>query len=253
MYLMKLYFTIKKALPNRQCTSFHATGCHFTGPLALRPRLSSGLPNILLKLLNSSENIVIIILPYSTVRKQNHTVLMLLMLLKRRIIEIDQDSSFFLILRPNQPLLINLPHPIFKPDMQIHRARFLLYFFHPAMPEFGMRHLLTDLILNYAVFRFLMLLLPPIPIPQRDHLIVNRIFSGPCRNYASSMPRLPCNRASVLRPPGNSSISRRCRGCLTATDTASESAYDTAYNGHTRGGTDPSGLLYSEDASPRTR
>ena len=78
MYLMKLYFTIKKALPNRQCTSFHATGCHFTGPVALRPRLSSGLPNILLKLLNSSENIDIVILPYSTVRKQNHAVLMLL-------------------------------------------------------------------------------------------------------------------------------------------------------------------------------
>ena len=94
----------------------------------------------------------------------------------RESLRLIKIQSLFLILRPNQPLLINLPHPIFKPDMQIHRARFLLYFFHPAMPEFGMRHLLTDLILNYAVFRFLMLLLPPIPIPQRDRLIVNRIF-----------------------------------------------------------------------------
>ena len=30
-------------ISNRQCTSFHATGCHFTGPLALRHRLSSAL------------------------------------------------------------------------------------------------------------------------------------------------------------------------------------------------------------------
>ena len=36
----------KKALPNRQCTSFHATGCHFTGPIALRHSLSTALPRI---------------------------------------------------------------------------------------------------------------------------------------------------------------------------------------------------------------
>ena len=40
----------KKTLSNRQCTSFHATGCHFKGPVALRPRLSPGLPIILLSL-----------------------------------------------------------------------------------------------------------------------------------------------------------------------------------------------------------
>ena len=33
------------------------------------------------------------------------------------IAEGQKRKSFFLILRPNQPLLINLPHPIFKPDI----------------------------------------------------------------------------------------------------------------------------------------
>ena len=35
-----------KTLPNRQRISFHATGCHFTGPVALRRRLSSVLPQM---------------------------------------------------------------------------------------------------------------------------------------------------------------------------------------------------------------
>jgi len=45
-------FQIEKeyALPDRQCTSFHAAGCHFTGPVALRLRLSSDLPIILFPL-----------------------------------------------------------------------------------------------------------------------------------------------------------------------------------------------------------
>ena len=42
----------KKTLSNRQCTSFHVTGCHFTGPVALRRRLSSALPIVLLQFLN---------------------------------------------------------------------------------------------------------------------------------------------------------------------------------------------------------
>ena len=64
----------KKALPNRQCTSFHATGCHFTGPVALRPRFSSGLP-ISLLFLNFCKKSGFIILWFSTVYKKNITVL----------------------------------------------------------------------------------------------------------------------------------------------------------------------------------
>ena len=43
-HLLMINHSSKKALSDRQCTSFHATGCHFTGPVALRPGLSSGLP-----------------------------------------------------------------------------------------------------------------------------------------------------------------------------------------------------------------
>ena len=64
----------KKALPNRQCTSFHATGCHFTGPVALRPRLSSGL-SISLLFLNFCKKTGFIILWFSTVYKKNITAL----------------------------------------------------------------------------------------------------------------------------------------------------------------------------------
>ena len=64
----------KKALPNRQCTSFHTTGYHFTGPVALRPRLSSGLP-ISLLFLNFCKKTGFIILWFSTVYKKNITVL----------------------------------------------------------------------------------------------------------------------------------------------------------------------------------
>ena len=48
-----------KKLSCRQYTSFHATGCHFTGPVALRPRLSSGLPISLLQLLNVCKKLVL--------------------------------------------------------------------------------------------------------------------------------------------------------------------------------------------------
>ena len=253
MYLMKLYFTIKKALPNRQCTSFHATGCHFTGPVALRPRLSSGLPNILLKLLNSSENIDIIILPYSTVRKQNHTVLMLLMLLKRRIIEIDQDSILFSDTSTESATSDQSSAPHLQTGYADSPSPFSALLFPPChariwdeTPAHRFDTELRCLSLSYA----------PAPAdtdPAEGSSYRESDFSGPCRNYASSMPRLPCNRASVLRPPGNNSISRRCRGCLTATDTASESAYCTACNGRIHGGRDLSAPLCSADASPHSR
>ena len=84
-------FCHKEALPDRQCTSFPATGCHFTGPVALRPRLSSGLPIIPIKAcqadirnplrylirLNLYKSISFIILPRSTVHKKNLTALTL--------------------------------------------------------------------------------------------------------------------------------------------------------------------------------
>ena len=67
-----------KTLPNRQRISFHATGCHFTGPVALRPRLSSGLPIILLFIVfKLMQNIDVIILPQSIVHKKNLTALTL--------------------------------------------------------------------------------------------------------------------------------------------------------------------------------
>ena len=74
-YLQLINEFLKKILSNRQCISFYATGCHFTGPVALRPRLSSGLPIILLKLLKSYKKINFIILPHSTLHKKNITVL----------------------------------------------------------------------------------------------------------------------------------------------------------------------------------
>ena len=69
--LAVMAMNIKKAPSHRQCTSFHATGCHFTGPVALRPRLSSGLPAILL---NLCKIINTIILSPFTVHKENLTV-----------------------------------------------------------------------------------------------------------------------------------------------------------------------------------
>ena len=63
-HLLLINHSSKKALSDRQCTSFHATGCHFTGPVALRPRFSSGLPISLLWLLNLCKKLVL--LYYST-------------------------------------------------------------------------------------------------------------------------------------------------------------------------------------------
>ena len=59
-HLLLINHSSKKALPARQCTSFYATGCHFTGPVALRPRLSSGLPISLLQLLNVCKKLVLL-------------------------------------------------------------------------------------------------------------------------------------------------------------------------------------------------
>ena len=73
-HLLLINHSSKKALPARQCTSFYATGCHFTGPVALRPRLSSGLP-ISLIFLNFCKKTGFIILWFSTVYKKNITVL----------------------------------------------------------------------------------------------------------------------------------------------------------------------------------
>ena len=44
LFIFPLSVEIKNTIQNRQCTSSLATGYHFTGPLALRHRLSSALP-----------------------------------------------------------------------------------------------------------------------------------------------------------------------------------------------------------------
>ena len=54
---------------------FYATGCHVKGPIALRPRLSPGLPIYLLQLFNLCKKNHSIILWCSTVHKKNITVL----------------------------------------------------------------------------------------------------------------------------------------------------------------------------------
>ena len=59
-HLLLINHSSKKTLSDRQCTSFHATGCHFTGPVALRPRLSSGLPIVLFKLLNLCKKLILL-------------------------------------------------------------------------------------------------------------------------------------------------------------------------------------------------
>ena len=69
-----LSYKVKKHCQTDSATSFHATGCHFTGPVALRPRLSSGLP-ISLLFLNFCKKTGFIILWFSTVYKKNITVL----------------------------------------------------------------------------------------------------------------------------------------------------------------------------------
>jgi len=71
-------FQIEKeyALPNRQCTSFHAAGCHFTGPVALRLRLSSDLPIILFPL-SLCKKLNFIIRLHHTVHKKNMTAFLL--------------------------------------------------------------------------------------------------------------------------------------------------------------------------------
>ena len=66
-----------KTLPNRQRISFHATGCHFTGPVALRRRLSSVLPISILEHLKLYKKTDFIILPCSTLHKKNLTALTL--------------------------------------------------------------------------------------------------------------------------------------------------------------------------------
>ena len=67
---------MKKTLSYRQCISFHATGCHFTGPVALRLRLSSDLPIILFPL-SLCKKLNFIIRLHHTVHKKNMTAFLL--------------------------------------------------------------------------------------------------------------------------------------------------------------------------------
>ena len=89
-------FYHKKTLPNRQCISFHATGYHFTGPVALRHRLS---PALLIISLYLWKNIDFIILSCSTVHKKNITLLTL----EKKEQPIPMFELFFL----SNPTMVN--------------------------------------------------------------------------------------------------------------------------------------------------
>ena len=62
---------------SKYCFYINATGCHFTGPVALRRRLSSVLPISILEHLKLYKKTDFIILPCSTLHKKNLTALTL--------------------------------------------------------------------------------------------------------------------------------------------------------------------------------
>ena len=86
------------------------------------------------------------------------------------------SSALFPIAGTDQPFLVYLPYAVLKPDMQVHCPCLLLHLLDQAVSELGMSHLFPDPVPNHAVFGLFMLLLPPIPVPQGNRLIMDGIL-----------------------------------------------------------------------------
>ena len=98
--------------------------------------------------------------------------------------------------RPQQPFLVNLFYFIIsKTDMQPDGIGQLYDFLYSAFSEFWMSYHIIYLEFHFAMFGTLIGPFPTVGVPDRNCLVMDRVFQSCVHNRASGGFLQSCNRA----------------------------------------------------------